>query len=157
MTSKIIDEYSLALRLSKDKNINLNEIKRLLLSARKNGDDRASYAIATWYLFGNEVTIIDENLGVSILHELINSNIAEALFDLAVAYDLGKVVHQDENEAFSYYMMSALLGDKDSCCQVSQFYAEGRVVAFDSRLRDAWLERSHQDECDISPPYRVRI
>jgi len=79
------------------------------------------------------------------------------MFDLAVAYDLGKVVEQDDAKAFSYYMRAALLGDKEACRQISQFYVEGKVVPFDEELGEAWLKRSQQDETEISPPYRVRL
>jgi TPR repeat protein len=152
-----LSEYTSALILSRAHPPKLNEAFELLTAASNKGDDRATYALATWYLFGNEVVDKDEERGVCMLIALHDSLVAEALFDLAVSYDLGRYVQQDDHKAFSFYMKAALLGDSDSCRQVSQFYAEGTVVGHDEALSKAWQMRSECDEREISPPYRLWI
>ncbi len=149
------DDYQSALLHSRSDPPNLRKAYELLSGASERGDCRAVYALATWYLFGNEVVEKDEIRGVSMLETLRNSFVAEAIFDLAVSYDHGKHVEQDDEKAFSLYMRAALLGDKQSCSQVSQFYAEGALVEHDEELANAWRKRSEQDERDVSPPYRL--
>lgn len=151
------DDYSLALALSRTTPPKLQDAYTLLVSASNKGDDRATYALATWFLFGNDVVKKDEAIGVSMLNTLRNSFVAEALFDLAVSYDYGRHVEQDDYAAFSFYMRAALLGDTASCSQISQFYAEGIIVEPDDELSNAWRKRSEQNEREISPPYRLWI
>lgn len=153
-TSDNYDEYHSALILSRSTPPDIHAAYDLLTKAAENGDDRAIYAIATWHLFGNDIIEKNEERGVSMLLSLEKSNIAEALFDIAVSYDHGRHVERDTDKAFSFYMRSALLGDKSACDQISQFYAEGIVVQHDEFIANAWKMRSEQDEISISPPYR---
>lgn len=149
------DEYKEALLLSRSDPPNFQDAYALLKVALEKGDDRAIYAIATWYLFGNEVLAKDESKGISILESLSDSFVAEAVFDLAICYDYGRLVEKDSNKAFSLYMKAALLGDTSSCDQISQFYAEGNLVEHNDDLSKAWKKRSEQEEKDISPSYRL--
>ncbi|MCI4590404.1 sel1 repeat family protein [Sphingobium sp. BYY-5] len=149
--------YEKALALSRSEEPKLREAYELLTKACAEGDMRADYALASWHLYGNDVVERDERKGVSILKSLEKSNIAEALFDLAVSYDYGKSVRRNRKRAFSLYMKSALLGDKSACDQVSQFYAEGKFVPYDKGLAQAWEARAQQSEESISPPYRLWI
>lgn len=128
----------------------------LLRTAASQGDERAKYAIATWLLNGKEgIVEADQKAGVVVLKELVKSNIAEALFDLAVSYDYGWGIRRNEQKAFSYYMQSALLGCSESCEQIAEFYREGALVKHDRNLYLAWKKRSEQPEEDISPSYRL--
>lgn len=149
------DDYERALSFSRMVPPDLKSAKDFLLKAHDNGDARATYALATWSIYGNEVTEKDEKEGVNLLREIEDCCIAEAIFNLGFAYDTGRFVDQDDLKAFSLYMRAALLGDKEACNQVSQYYAEGRTVQHDLALAEAWRIRGEQDERLISPPYRV--
>lgn len=151
------EDYSTALSMGRSKDANFKEVLRLLNNAADCGDDRAKYALATWYLYGNAVVERNEQKGVKILKGLVDSMIAEAVFDLAVAYDYGRSVRKNSSKAFSLYMSAALLGDKSACEQISQFYGEGKLVPFNPLLRDVWQRRSEENEESISPPYRIRL
>ena len=147
--------YEQALAMCEQEQPNTKGAYRLLVQASEEGDSRATYALATWYLFGNYAVPKDEHKAVHILKSLVDSNIAESLFDLAVSFDYGKGVRRNSKTAFSLYMRAAILGDSSSCDQISQFYSEGKVVPYDRKLSEAWKLRSLQSEIDISPPYRV--
>lgn len=98
----------------------------LLQVAASQGDDRARYAIATWLIHGEDgVVEVDRSAGVTILKGLAKSNIAEALFDLAVSYDYGRGTRRNEQKAFSCYMRAALLGSNESCEQIAEFIGKG--------------------------------
>jgi uncharacterized protein len=153
----VTDFYHEALAVARKDDHDSGTVYDLLLHAVEQGDTRAKYAIATWYLAGNACVPKDERRGVEILKELVNADIAEALFDLAYAYDLGRYVRKNARRAFSLYMRAALLGDQESCVQIAEFYREGRLVPHDMGLSRAWKRRSEERQEDISPPYRVWI
>lgn len=153
----IMNDYDKALALCLRENPDLKSAYDLLVRCSEKGDPRATYALASWYLFGNEIVQKDEEHGILLIKTLENSNISEALFDLAVAYDYGKGVRKNSKRAFSLYMRAALLGDLSACDQIAQYYAEGKIVAADKRLSQAWALRSKQNEKDISPTYRISL
>jgi uncharacterized protein len=155
MTLESIEYFEKAVKLCRLKKPKLKDAFELFLSASHDGNPKAIYALATWYIFGNEVVEKNEKQAVKLLKSIVNSNIAEANFQLALAYDQGWGVKRHSGRAFSLYMRAALLGDKDACDQISQYYAEGKYVKFDENLAAAWKTRSEQCEKDISPPYRV--
>ncbi|GGE98106.1 hypothetical protein GCM10011404_34060 [Sphingomonas prati] len=147
-------EYVAALALCDQAEPDLVQAHLLLKRAAEHGDDRAKYALATWYLHGNDAVEKNERLGVSMLKKLANSNVAEAVFDLAIAYDYGRQVRRNEKKAFSFYMRAALLGDRESCSQLAQFFKEGKIVDANPVVASAWERRAQEEERDISPPYR---
>ncbi|WP_439568603.1 tetratricopeptide repeat protein [Sphingopyxis sp.] len=151
------DEYAKALDICRREKPDFLQAHDLLVEAKKMGDLRATYALATWYLNGNDFIERDEKKGVSLLKSLETSNIPEALFDLAVSYDYGKFVRKNQKKAFSLYMRAALLGDTASCDQLSQYYSEGKIVPYDMKLAEAWKLRSKQMQENISPPYRLKL
>lgn len=150
------DPYAAARALLHKEPDRLADALALLHQAIAAGDARARYALASWHLAGNAVVERDEVKGVDLLKTLRTSHIAEALFDLALAYDGGKGgVRRNEKAAFALYYQAALLGDTESCAQMAQFYAGGWVVPRNRALAKAWKERAAQDETSISPPHRV--
>jgi uncharacterized protein len=153
----IDDLYSQALALGRQPSPDLAQVYVLLQASNDAGDARARYAIATWHLFGNSLIEKNEAYGVKLLKSLQTSNVAEAIFDLAVSYDLGRSVRRDARKAFSLYMQAALLGDREACLQIAQYYREGKHVLPSMSLYKAWLQRADQPEETISPPYRVWI
>lgn len=156
--AKVNDEdlYILALEYMDKPNSDVKRVHGLLVEAADKGDDRAKYAIATWYLNGmKDIVACDKEKALSILENLEESNIPEALFDLAVFYDNGILVEEDEYRAFSLYFRAALLGSQRCCDQISQFYRAGSIVDPDDKLAAAWAARGSVSERFISPPYRV--
>lgn len=135
---------------------NLRDVFQTLSSAAADGDHRAVYAVATWHLHGKE-GFLDANpaKALPMLHSIEDSYVAEALFDLAIFYDFGEYVEEDEQKAFALYLRAGLLGDAESCGQISQYFREGKVVPDDQSIAEAWNIRSQQLEVDISPPYRI--
>lgn len=150
------DLYARALTLADEGERGLGDVLVLLEEAAARGDSRAKYAVANWHLNGMDgVVEKDPRAALILLRELERSFIAEALFDLAWFYDLGKFVRKNEHRAFSLYMRAALLGHSESCRQISEFYREGVLVGHDAKLAKAWATRAEQAEADISPPYRI--
>jgi TPR repeat protein len=147
--------YDLALRMADSREQNLKEVFKYLSDACASGEPRAKYAVANWYL--NGVGHVDKDIpkAFDILSEIEDSFVAEALFDLAIFYDLGRHVDEDAGRAFSLYMRAALLGHQESCRQMAEYYREGLIVAHDEALHASWLKRSQHEESDISPPYRI--
>jgi len=127
-----------------------------LLSDASEVDIRAKYAVATWYLHGVE-GVVKENkkMAFQILSELEKFNIAEALFDLAVFYDLGVNVEKNEIKAFELYIRAALLGDAESCIQLAQFFREGKLVPYSEPVAGAWEERALAPMSRASFPSRI--
>lgn len=151
-----IDKYMIALEAARNDG-NMSLVHQLLVQASELGDPRAKYALATWLLFGNDIVERNEIAGVVQLNKLKDSNISEVLFDIAVSYDLGKSVRKNRKLAAFYYMEAALLGDRESCRQVAEFFREGRFFPKSERLYRAWMQRSECEAKDISPPYRLSL
>lgn len=149
--------YEMALSLAKSTPADLKAAYEYLILASSNGDQRADYAIATWYLSGNEVVQRDEIRAFEILKSLERSNIAEACFDLAFSYDSGRGCRRNAGRAFSNYMKAGLLGDKEACQQIAQYYLEGVLVKYNKELFLTWKLRSEKSEQEISPAYRLRL
>lgn len=147
--------YREALAICRSERLETKRAYELLVAAVEAGNARAKYVLATWYLNGNEIVQKDQRYGVVLLKQIMDANIAEASFDLAVSYDYGWGVRRNTRLAFVHYMKAALLGDREACDQISQFYLEGNYVPHNAMLSKAWKLRSEQEEREISPPYRL--
>ncbi len=126
----------------------------LLEQAHTQGDDRATYALAQCFRYGSFGYPLDPQKAHDLTKTLENSNIAEAIFNLARDYDIGHCVRANPKKAFSLYMSAALLGDAESCAQIAQYFDRGEIVPVDRRIAKAWRARSRCDERLIAPPYR---
>jgi uncharacterized protein len=125
-----------------------------LRTAESEGDERAVYALAQCYRHGTFGLKVDLKMAHDLNKGLESSNIAEAIFNLAVDYDCGNFVRTNPKRAFSLYLVAALLGDPESCSQIAQAYQIGWVVSQNRRLAKAWKLRSKCNAKLISPPYR---
>lgn len=130
------------------------QVISLLERAHLEGDDRATYALAQCSRYGNFGYPIDPQKAHDLTKTLENSNIAEAIFNLARDYDIGHCVRANPKKAFSLYMCAALLGDAESCAQIAQYFGRGEIVPLNKKTAKAWKARSKCDEKFISPPYR---
>jgi TPR repeat protein len=99
----------------------------LLEEATKNGDQRATYAIGTWYLHGFFLKR-DVRRGVALIAEAADQQVADAAFDLAVCYELGTGRRANINKALCYYMRSFLLGYPPSCARIRAHFVLGRSL-----------------------------
>ena len=128
-----------------------------LQKAAAEGDARATFALAQCYRYGSFGLAVDLRLAHDLNKSLEDSQIAEAVFNLALDYDLGNFVRRSAKKAFSLYMVAGLLGEPEACLQISRFYRHGEVVPQNRKLAKAWMERARCKQKDISPPYRIWI
>jgi TPR repeat protein len=131
--------YAKALKIASVKNPNNKLAFDMLQRAIALNNNKAMYAIATWYLFGKYV---EENLNTAVEYlikasEQGNSN---ATYDLAVCYEQGKGVIENLNEAFKLYTKAALLGDKQSIYEVGRCYYYGIGINANKEIAEVWLE-----------------
>jgi hypothetical protein len=82
----------------------------LLLESHRQGDARASYTLATWYIHGRFFDV-NPRKAVSLLRKASRAGIREATFDLAHAYEIGFGVAKSPTKAFRYYVEAARKGD----------------------------------------------
>lgn len=83
MTKSSNDRYATAMKEASKRRPDFGKAYSFLQSARKAGDLRASYALATWYLHGRHVKR-DLKLAVKLLKQAAEGNVPSALYDLAV-------------------------------------------------------------------------
>lgn len=144
MARKIVKRsrnYTLALRTERETPSDQKKIMELLSRASEEGDDRATYAIATWYLHGKNVKK-DVNLAVKLLREAASSGNSSALFDLAYSYEAGIGVDRDQRTALLLYIESALNGDKQAVYEVSRCYWYGVGTKSDREMSNIWRQRA---------------
>lgn len=117
----------------------------LLSKALANGDIRATYALATWYLHG---TYVEKNIhkGTAMLKSAAEANIPAALFDLAVSYETGIGVSRSEVKAAQLYLRAALAGDIESFASVGRCLYYGIGFVKDRKQAAVWLEKAAESE-----------
>ena len=100
----------------------------LLLEAMEEGDYRAHYAIATWYLHGHHLR---QNLAKSVrlLRQAAKHDIAEAAWDLAVCHEVGSGVPKDGAKAAAYYLQAFRLGDRGAAHALDRLFYWGIGVS----------------------------
>jgi hypothetical protein len=114
---------------------NTDRLASLLLKSHKEGDGRATYALATWYIHG-EFFDVNAKKAFRLLREASKKGIRDAIFDLAHAYEIGFGVAKSESKAFGLYLEAARKGDTDAVEEVVRciFYGIGvsknRSLAF---------------------------
>ena len=75
------------------------EVLNKLNAASAAGDDRATYALATWYLHGKNVEK-DIDRALNLLRLAADAGNADAMYDLAYSYEIGNGVPKDDRTAF---------------------------------------------------------
>ena len=141
--------YESALKEAQLKNGDIRKAYGLLIRGHKAKDDRATYALATWYLFGRE-NVIEKDLkrAVGLLRESALANNADALHDLAVCYAKGAGVRKSDSKAAQLYVQAAIYGDKQSAYEVGRCYWHGIGVKRDRKIARVWL--NHADQFSIT-------
>lgn len=115
--------YQSALRVMK-KSGDEREAHKLLVASLDEGDARAAYALATWYLYGRFLKV-NKRKARDLLTIAADNGIPDAAFDLAVMYENGEGIKKDKRKAARYYLRSFLLGDKSSGIAVARLFYWG--------------------------------
>ncbi|QNP59929.1 tetratricopeptide repeat protein [Paenacidovorax monticola] len=134
--------YELAFEAATSRSPNLALAKSLLEKAHQNGDPRASYALATWYLYGHGGCSIDLPQAIEMLKIAAEADIASAHFDLAVSYETGNGIRKSVRAAYRHFLAAALNGDNDSYAEVGRCLYHGIGVARDRKSAEIWFRRA---------------
>ena len=134
--------YDRALKLAQREKTPSRKTYDLLLRADQEGDTRATYALATWYLFGSPFTKVNYRQGAALLRRAAAGKIAEAAYNLAISYEKGLGVKKSAARAFELYVQAALLGEAQAYCEVGRMYYWGIGVPRNRRLADHWLAKA---------------
>lgn len=152
-------EYESTLRLMKGAIPDHEAARRLLDDASAEGDPRACYAPATWYLHG---THVKKSLrkGAHLLRVAADHKIRNALFDLAVLHERGRGVAKDKEIAFGLFRDAAERGDPQAMTEVGRMLYYGIGVTKDREAADRWLSRAeHEDAAarDAKRPLEIAV
>jgi TPR repeat protein len=134
--------YELALKVIRRKRADFAQAGTLLEQAHEQGDARATYALATWSLSGNEGYPKDLRKAVKLLKLAATADVAAAHFDLAVSYETGQGTRTDQKAAYRHFLAAALCGDSDAFAEVGRCHYHGIGVARDRRVAEVWLRRA---------------
>lgn len=144
------DAYELAVKAANRKPPDLIQADALLEEAHAQGDRRATYALATWSLFGNAVCPKDQRRAIRLLKLAAEADVAAAHFDLAVSYETGQGIKKNEKTAYRHFLAAALNGDNDSFAEVGRCLYHGIGVARDRKTAEVWLRRADSLRINIS-------
>lgn len=137
-----ISSYELALEAATSSNPDWELAKSLLEEAHQKGDHRASYALATWYLYGHGGYPIKLSKAIKMLKLAAEADIAPAHFDLAVSYETGNGIRKNTQAAYRHFLAAALNGDNDSYAEVGRCLYHGIGVARDRKSAEIWFRRA---------------
>jgi TPR repeat protein len=144
-TARARDDYEKALREMRSQKPNVRRALTWLQRAYKAGSADATYALATWYLFGQEPYIKqDIKHGNDMLRMAAAAGHGDALYDLGASYEMGVGLRKNTKKAFELYVRAALRGDAVAVNEVARCYHFGIGIAKDRRLSKIWYERARE-------------
>jgi uncharacterized protein len=136
-------DYDHALELMNTSNPDVRKSFALLQAAHAEGDPRATYALATWYLHGQApVAERDTAKARCLLEAAAAARVPDALYDLGVYYERGEDGAADPSRAFRNYLQAALRGDRQSVYEVGRCYHYGIGTTADEDTAVIWLDRA---------------
>lgn len=135
--------YEKAYKEMKKKKPDKKRVLSLLEQSHEQGDHRATYALATWYLHGEHVKK-DIKKAITLLKQSANAKVPDALYDLAISFEKGIGVKKDKSRAFDLYLKAALRDDHQSVEEVARCYYYGIGVKEDRRVAEIWYERAEE-------------
>jgi TPR repeat protein len=145
MSDESNDLYEKALIAATNATPDFAAATALLREAVGQGSAAATYALATWYLFGKEPFVSQDLAEAARLLKLAaKGGIPDAMFDLAVSYEKGKGLEQNKSKAFEYYLKAAIRGDAKAVFDVGRCLFWGIGVSEDRRLAQFWLDRAKE-------------
>lgn len=135
--------YKKALKLAQKGESDLKQIFTLLTESDELGCIDASYALATWYLFGK---FVGKNFKKAVIYlaKASEFNHPHACFDLAICYETGKGVKRNKMEAFRLYLKAALLGERQSLYEVGRCFYYGIGIEKNQEVANVWLEEAER-------------
>ena len=129
-----------ALHLAEQDIYDYREVLQLLNESISQGNKKASYSLASWYLNGFHVRK-NYKRAFSLLKIAVEGGsengftlYKDALSDIAVCYELGHGVEKDLHKAFHYYLLSAFSGDAQALEEISRCLYYGIGVSKDEEL-----------------------
>ena len=134
-------QYENAMKQMNEEYPNKKLVFQLLSEAHESGDSFATYALATWYLYGEYVEK-DQLKAIEFLMAASDNNMPDALYDLAVCYEQGEGVDANSKNAFTLYLKATLWGDEQSVYEIGRCYYYGIGVQEDKTLAEIWLEKA---------------
>ena len=135
-------KYEEALKIARQGKVVTRKVHDLICAAHEEGDARATYAFATWLLFGTRHCKKDLRTAAVLLKQAAEADIADAAYDLAVSYEGGNGVRKSLKAAFRYYVQAALLGDAQSHYEIGRMYFWGIGTARDRDMAELWLAKA---------------
>ena len=149
-TKLALAKYREALKLARAKKPQPGKTFKLLSEAEALGHGEATYALATWHLFGTHVAA-NPRKAVTLLKRASRRGSADAAFDLAIAFETGKFVPQNTRKAFELYLVAALryrhAGEletmysfREAAYEVARCYDHGIGIAVDRALSRIWMK-----------------
>jgi TPR repeat protein len=135
--------YEAALSKASKPNADLASVAEILTKAMNLGSVEATYALATWYLFGKHFRKSYVK-GCVLLRKAASAGSRDAMFDLAVSYEGGLGVQKSEKKAYEYFLGAALRGDGKAIFNVGRCTYYGIGVPRDRRVARLWLDRASE-------------
>lgn len=132
--------YYKALRLASQDSYSSKNVIQLLEMSILQGNRKASYALASWYLNGFNVRK-NYKKAFNLLQKAVQGGpekgfdmYKDALLDVAVCYELGNGTDKDPQKAFYYYLLAAKNGDLQALKELSRCFFYGIGVAKDRKI-----------------------
>jgi TPR repeat protein len=123
----------------------LAEAGALLRRAVARGSPDATYALATWYLFGKEPYVQkDLSEAARLLILAAAAGLPDAMYDLAVCYEKGSGVDKDDYAAYTYYLKAALRTRPKAVFDVGRCLYWGIGTREDRGIATLWLDRAKE-------------
>ncbi len=120
----------------------------LLEQAKDFGHDDAAIEIARYYHQGDTMIKADHALELSILHQLVAQQNADAMYLLGERYEYGVDVPQDMQQALDYYLAAWQSGLADAANQIAILYEFGKLPSqagqADFAQAYSWYEKASQ-------------
>jgi TPR repeat protein len=144
MINKASEIYDKTTKIAQAENPDIAQVLLGLKSAEAQGDLRATYAIATWYLFGKPPVIEQSTEKALELLRVAGRVVADAAFDLAICYETAEGTAKDGLRALRWYMQAALLGRLDAYFEVGRCFYYGIGVKGKKGLAEPWFQKAQE-------------
>ena len=148
--SSIISKTSKDIETNPSNDVEANNdiptIEDLIISANQ-GDSRAQYNLACFYLNGNGVEQ-NYNEAVEWFTKAADQGYVKALHNLGVMYERGEGVKQDYSKAFDLYTKAANKGLANSQYNLGLLYEKGKGVKQDYNKALEWFQKA-ADQGDV--------
>lgn len=141
--------YGQALKLATSAKPKLTQAAALLEMSHKQGDARATYALATWHLYGHAGYVKNLKVAFELLSVAANADIAESHFDLAVCYETGEGTKKNEKLAYRHYVAAALAEDKQALVEVGRCHYFGIGTKKAVELAEIWFRRAEKVGAEV--------